>query len=470
LRILCLAPRSSYHQSQFIFCEPMGLSYVAAVAKRAGHEVRVIQQLTPKLPSDAWIVEEAKRFKPDVLAVSVLSDSFGISQEIVGRLLREMKPPVGFGGKHASINPNIVEWDKIDVAVLGEGEEVFLELLNAYDGTKASLQKVAGLSYCEGGEVRIAAPARRIQDLDSLPFPYREQLPMRRYRMVNIFAIPAFRQRMVSCVSSRGCVYDCLFCPTPRLSQRKWIARSVENVCDEIQHLLERYEPNYLLFHDEDVLLNRKRALELCETMVARGFPKRLKWGCETNIANIDDELLGMLVASGCVFLSFGIESGNAESLKLMRKRMDLDRVTETIKKIRKRMIQTNGNFIIGFPWETREMIMEGFETIKKMELDTAALNVLIPIRGSDLWDIAVRENLIVDNDYGSWHQKCAVMNTRHLSAADVDELYRKVNRRFYFRLGYVSRLTTLLLRRPSYLLGVVEIFIHSLVGRFRQF
>ncbi len=268
MKVLLLAPYSSYWKSQFIFCEPMGLSYIGSFAQSAGHEVRLIQQLTPSRPSNGAILETVRSFAPDVIGISVLSDSYSISKELVRQIRTVSKALIVFGGKHASINPDIVNDPEVDVAVVGEGEETFNEILDRYDGTLDSVKDIAGISYLDG-EVQCTEPRQRIQELDRLPFPMREGLPMDRYRMVNIFAIPASRQKMVSCVSSRGCVYNCLFCPTPRLSGRKWYSRSVGNIIEEIDQLDRQYRPNYLLFHDEDVLLSRKRSIELCNTMIS---------------------------------------------------------------------------------------------------------------------------------------------------------------------------------------------------------
>ena len=203
--------------------------------------------------------------------------------------------------------------------------------------------------------------------------------------------------------------------------------------------------------------------------MIAKGFPRKLKWGCETNISNIDDELLDILARSGNVFLSFGIESGSEESLERMRKKMDLAKVKESLIKVRRRLIQTNANIIIGFPWEDREKILKGFEVIKSMPVDTLAINILNPVQGTELWDMAVDEGLIVDSDFHNWHHKRAVMNTRHLEAAEVDRLYRLINKRYYFRIRYVLQLLWLALRRPVYCWSMIEIFLFSLRTRIKE-
>ena len=125
MKVLLIAPRSSYWQSQFVFCEPMGLSYVGAAAQEAGHEVRILQQLTSQNPPDEFIVETAGSFAPDVIGVSVLSDSYPISLDLVRRIRKVSSALVVYGGKHASIHPEIAADDEVDVAVIGEGEEPF---------------------------------------------------------------------------------------------------------------------------------------------------------------------------------------------------------------------------------------------------------------------------------------------------------------------------------------------------------
>ncbi|MDP8255071.1 MAG: radical SAM protein [Candidatus Alcyoniella australis] len=469
MKILLLAPRSSYWKSLFFFCEPMGLTYIASAARQAGHDVRLIQQLTTSDPSDDQIVRQVEEYQPDVIGLSVLSDSYAISLELVRRIRRVSRALIVYGGKHASINPEIAGDPGVAAVLVGEGEYAFCEILERYDGSIESIRDVQGLAYFDG-ELHSNGISARIENLDELPFPMRETLPMDRYRMVNLFGVPASLQRMASCVSSRGCVYNCLFCPTPMLSNRKWHARSVENVTAEIAQILDQYNSNFILFHDEDLLLDRKRAAALCEAMIDQGFQRRLKWGCETNISNIDDSLLELLAKSGCIFLSFGIESGDSETLEQMHKKVDLERAKETLVRVRKHKIQTNGNIIIGFPWEDRERIERSFATIKQMQLDTLAINVLVPIKRSELFEIAVNERLFVDRNYHNWTQKQAVMNTRHLSAAQVDELYRLLNRRFYFRPRFILRLLSSGVRKPINFLGMAEILVRSIWTRFRQF
>lgn len=469
MKILLISPCSSYWQSQFVLCEPMGLAYIGAAVREAGHEVRIVQQLTPDDPPDDSIVDLVRSFAPDIIGVSVLSDSYPISLDLVRRIRKVSQALVVYGGKHASIHPEIALEEEVDVVVAGEGEEAFCEILDRYDGTVGSLRTIGGLAF-DDGLLHYNGIRKRIEDLDSIPFPMRDGLPMGRYRMVNVFAVPASRQRHASCVGSRGCVFNCLFCPTPVLSLRRWITRSAESVIAEIEELVRRFNINYLLFHDEDVLLNRDKAFILCERMIEKGFSKRLKWGCETNISNMDEEFLDVLARSGCVFLSFGIESGLEESLKKIHKNVDLMRARDTMARARRRMIQTNANIIIGFPWENSERIMRGFNVLKTMQVDTLAINVLNPIKGTALWDIAMNEGLVVDPDYHNWHHKRAVLNTRHISADEVDRLYRLLNRRYYFRIRYILSLLLFGLRRPVCFWGMAEIFWYSVKGRLHQF
>ena len=273
MRVQLIHPPSNYDETDS-YLEPLGLAYVAAACRGAGHEVRVHDMVSLRFADVEGLLAEVERFRPEVVGFSTMTENHR-NGLVLARALRErLGATTVFGGWHVSGVPESAEDPAVDFVVRGEGEEAIVELLAHLDPTRTGLplEEIRGIAYARPGGGHERTPERpRIRDLDALPRPVRDGLARDRYRYAPLFDVPLSRMRTVSVQASRGCPYTCGFCQTPPLLGRAYVRRDPRAIVDEIEMLVEREGANTLFFRDEEFTLRPDWVLEICAELVRRG-------------------------------------------------------------------------------------------------------------------------------------------------------------------------------------------------------
>jgi len=293
------------------FCsqsESMSIGYVA----NTGYSNYLSNLQNSSIPVWSEIKSTILEFKPDVIGITTKSQNFK-SVCIVARLAKEINKDIVLivGGPHPSMaGSDIFKCADFDVSVIGEGEDVIVELLNTI-AARENFHDIRGIIYREDGQIIETAPREFIKDLDSLCFPHEsapevlkdyEHYPRTAFR--NIFTI-------------RGCPYNCLFCGSYKIWSRKSRFRSPENVVREIKHL-QNMGLRLVHFDDDTFGVSKKHIHDLCNAI--REHCPGLKWSSEIHVKLVDEQSISIMKASGCYSIQIGIESGNNEILKQMRK------------------------------------------------------------------------------------------------------------------------------------------------------
>ncbi|MBI4287973.1 MAG: radical SAM protein [Chloroflexi bacterium] len=333
---------------------PLGLAYVAAVLKRDGVDVSLLEANALGLGMDD-IEKEIKRQKPDLVGITGTTPLIARVEEIARRAKSADKGiKVVVGGPHATILPQeVLKSQNIDFCVRGEGEITALELVKALE-KGGDFGAILGLGFKSNGQIHLNDSRPLIKELDSLPFPARELLPMEKY----IFPLPTGAvARFTNLISSRGCPYLCTFCGQHNIWTRLVRFRSPKNVVDEIQAVKDKYGVAFVGFTDSNFPLNRKITMDICDEMAARGI--KIKWACGSRVDLVDQELLRKMHKAGCQQINFGVESGNAEILKGYKKGITIDQAKTAIKQAKKAGLKVYTYFMVGGPGETRETAEE---------------------------------------------------------------------------------------------------------------
>jgi anaerobic magnesium-protoporphyrin IX monomethyl ester cyclase len=239
-----------------------------------------------------------------------------------------------------------------------------------------------GLVWRRSGEI-VANPDRSfIADLDDLPNPHYQMLPLTRYRM------PLLRGPFAFVVTSRGCPAGCTYCikhvsygPTMRL-------RSPQKLMEEIKTLVSLGVTNVHMYADL-FTVNRNQVMELCERLLSENV--KIRWTCNSRVDFVDRDMLQMMARSGCHFIAWGIESSNAAILAHARKGVDPDRARQSLTWSREAGIRNWGYFIIGLPGETVETIKDTIAYSKQLPLDIALFHVAAPYPGTPFFDEVVK-------------------------------------------------------------------------------
>ena len=282
-----------------------------------------------------------------------------------------------------------------DAVVIGEGEETTHELLNAWQGG-ASLHDVTGLAFIDGqGNIVRNPPRPLLKAVDSLPFPARDAINLEAY-------IHTWREHhgrsAVSINTMRGCPYTCRWC-SRAVYGSSYRRRSPALVAEEIELIASHYNPDTLWFVDDVFTISPKWL---------RGFTKEVQernitmpYECITRADRLDEEMVDLLVKSGCYRVWIGAESGSQRIIDAMDRRVTVERVQEMILLCKKRGIETGTFIMIGYPGETEQDIIETIEHLKACQPDHYTITTAYPITGTPLFN-EVQERLTVQPEWSS--------------------------------------------------------------------
>jgi radical SAM superfamily enzyme YgiQ (UPF0313 family) len=356
---------------------PMGVLYIAAALERIGVAVDLRDYPAESyLALDPDDLVSALDDAAPVIGVSCMSDAlpfvlYSLQQLRAGH--PEKRIILGGPGPTGAAAELLEHFPSVDVVVIGEGEETAAEVVpHLIAGSDGELGQVKGIAFRSGDQVCVTGERARIRDLDRLPMPSYDCLPMSEYHFVNL-------------VLSRGCPFKCTFCDVAPMWQRRNRRRSVDSVVDELVFLHREYRLRNFEFADETFVLNRKHVLRFCERL--REERLDVEWACTGRIDLMNEELLEEMSASGCRGLFFGIESGSNHVLGQIRKEFTAEQAVEGIFTAQKYM-RVVASFIWGFPGESREDFLKTLFLILFLEQHgvDARLNRLSPFALTPLY------------------------------------------------------------------------------------
>lgn len=368
------------------FRPPLGLGYVAASAERAGHEVEILDALVVGIKEDRFRQILAER-RPDLVGISTYSptryECFRHARMVKDVLGPDC--PVVTGGPHVSAVPDdtLREVPEVDYVVRGEGEDTFPELLAALEAGGDTSQ-IASLSSRQNGEIWNAPDRPNIAVLDSLPFPGRHLLPIKRYRT----RMPSTQRRCTTLLTSRGCPARCTFCT------RDWLSRdtrfhSAERIVAELEELIERYGFRSFIFQDDTFTLNRRRIFSLCEEIRRRKW--KISWLATTRVDCVSLDLLKEMKASGCKVVTFGVESVNAETLKWLRKGFTYEKAKRGIQWAKEAGLIVRCSYLLGIGHETEDDVRHSIQMARQLNVHRMKANVGLSVYpGTPLYQMAI--------------------------------------------------------------------------------
>jgi len=321
------------------------------------------------------------------------------------------------------------------------------ELVNSLE-SESKLSHVKGITYRSGGKI-VSNPGRPlIENIDDIPFPAWHLLKMDSYFRLTARILTG--KNGFSMITSRGCPGRCKFCDTHIVWTRKYRARSPTNVVDEIEQLHDRYNIGFMVFVDDTFIVNKKRAIEICNQIIERGID--IKWECAGRVNLVNKEILAKMKEAGCNTIYYGIESGSQEVLDYINKGITLEQAKNAIKITKKAGIGTSAFFMIGFPSETEEDVKKTIEFNKRLPLDEHdTFSILTPFPGTELYKIMKDEGLLLNEEWDMYYNRRAdevlpPIRTRHLSSEELLRL-KKEGDQEVIELNRTNRLRYFLLR-----------------------
>ena len=363
--------------------EPLGLAYLAAVARNAGYEVEIIdapiQNHTPES-----IARKVRDEKIQLVGITMLTPMYSRVKTTVQSIKSESADTViVLGGAHPTALPEETLLDiENDIVVIGEGENTFVELLQTVDkGT--DLPKVKGICYREAGRANRTEHREFEKNLDKFPVPARDLLPMDKYFMTATRIKGSGYCGTV--IAARGCPFKCAYCSHP--FGRTFRAHSPERIITEIEELVSKYNANEINIEADTLTIKKSFILLLCDALIKSGLSKRISWTCESRADVLDEEMLRRMKEAGCWQVSVGVESGVDRLLKEIDKGETTAQIEEKIGLIHKVGITARNFFMLGLPTETHLDSLKTIEFAKKLNSDWAQFTVITPYPGTPLFE-----------------------------------------------------------------------------------
>ena len=355
---------------------PLGLGYIAAYLKQQGISVKIVdctflnqkQALTKIIDS-----------KPKIIGIQVMYSMRKKSLELA-RLLKDHCELLVAGGALPTTQPEVFLSD-FDVAVLGEGEQTMLEIINQFENG-GDFSEIKGIAYKNKntGQIIRTSPRGLVVDIDVLPPPSRGLFDNYSYKK---YYSGRFGYKTTAIMTSRGCPFTCDFCSKPVFGN-ELRSRSATKVVDEIEEAIS-FGYDRIWFADDCFTLNHERLIGICDEILKRGL--RIGWECLSRVDTLDSETACKMKQAGCVRMFFGIESGNDSILKIMKKQITIKQAYNATQICKDKGIKAGAFFMLGYPGENEKTIMETVNFASSLPLDYLSFTLPYPIPGTPLFE-----------------------------------------------------------------------------------
>lgn len=352
--------------------------------------------------SDEKIIQIIREHNPKIIGLGCMYSRHYIDVITLARLIKKINPMIKviLGGNHATaFSETVLKEPSIDFVVRGEGEITFYELCCQILSGDNDFQKIKGISYRDANADVIKTNNRElIKNLDELPVDY-TTVDVKSYAHLSFTQPFHMRYPSLGIITSRGCPGDCIYCTVKTVWGRTWRPKSAKATVDELELLYRDYGIREFSLLDDSVSLDKKRWLDICDQIIKRKL--HIRWTTPNGIAHwtLDKTILKTMKNAGCYRITFGIESGNPQTRKFLGKPFPLAQAKEMIQYANSIGMWTISTNILGFPYETKNAMMDTIRFAKQSGTDFATFFLLAPHVTSDVYAYFKKEGLL-DFDY----------------------------------------------------------------------
>jgi len=418
---------------------PIGLCYLAGMLEKHGYSVTILDgQVVSDI--DKKLEELLKNNNFQAIGFSSTSPAISNTKRLTA-LAKRIKPktPVFLGGAHPTVlGPKILEeLTDVDVAVLGEGENTILELMEYVKG-RMRLDNISGIAFRKQGKIITTKPREFIADLDIIPFPAFHLVDILKYTPPpGLF----FKKPTVGVASARGCPYSCNYCADSLLWHRKCRMHSANYVADMMELLAKKYGVKEIRFFDDTFTINRERVVDICNKLLEKNL--NLLWRCALRADRVDYELLKLMKKAGLCSISYGIESGSEEILKKMNRQITIDQIRQAVKWSKSLGIETKGFFMLNYPGDTIKTTEETIALSRELDLDFVGFNLTVPFLGTQVREEVLKNCQIEPKYWDNWDKPIGnqiYFYQKDLPPEYLKKAYLKAIRGFHLRPKMILR------------------------------
>lgn len=414
-----LIPKDSMKYFPF----PWRIAFCTSVLKKHGYDVRMIDGIAEELTRDEF-VSRFRDIDPDLVVWETTAASFEHDIETMNEL-KKVKPNVLVAASGYFATPMYKKCldAGYDYVVVGEADYSVLDLVRYLNGELKTFPK----GVATRGQKLVPRPI--IENLDELPWPERDDLPMEKYND------PKLSGFNVVLISSRGCIWGCSFCYVPAMYGKvNYRTRSPKDVVDEMEFLLNKYDINELYLDDDNFGVNKEHVAGICNEIIKRGL--KFNWNCMCD-AKISYETLSLMRDAGCSGITIGGESADDDVLKHMEgkpiTRKDIEDFVENCKELG---IRSHITWVLGMPYSTKESDMETVRFAIDLPSDSLQFTICTPQPGTKMYEWCEKNNYLTTTDWEDFlaSDKC-VIDQPGYSHEEVEEVHGLAGKLWYRKM-----------------------------------
>lgn len=442
-RYLLINPARNYIRGceRKVCTQPLGLSYVAAALRAAGYQVAILDATVEGYDNESparngfiryglspeEIRKRIKAYAPDVVGVGAVQSLQLYEAYEVFDIVKALDPEIVtlFGGAHASaMYEKEAAQPNIDFVVVGEGELTIVTLAKRLEEGPVT-GDVPGVAYMDGDRLR-NAPGQRLRNLDELPFPAYDLLPMDKYHLPGASPSSFSSGRVAIMQTSRGCPHNCRHCPKNVVFGHTYRRRSINHVIAEVLHFVNSFDINEIHIEDSNFTIDRKRVLDFCARIQALKLDLKfsLPHGIEVN--TLDRELLQTMFDTGFNVLHLSIESVNDAVLKTQDKSLVPDKIRNVIVTAKDIGYLVTGYFMLGFPDERMSDMRQTVDFAKALPIDKVNFFIYTPLPGTPIYEECLASGLLKEGfDITHLRYGWANIDTKHFTHQDLQNMRR---------------------------------------------
>jgi len=392
----------------------LGLLFLAGLLEKNGISVEILDADARRMTIDEIIkyIQDLK-VSPKYIGISATTITINPTIDMCSAIKKVLPDVVTIlGGPHPSLMPDeVLKSEAVDYVIRGEGENTLFELI-----TGQLIDTIEGLSFKKDGKIIHNSPRKLIKNLDEFPMPAYHMVKMEDYRpgVGNYLRLP-----FMAMITSKGCTGKCTFCATHLFGKRiRFI--SPERVVREIKFLVSKMGIKEILFYDDVFTVWKKRTLKLCKMIIDERLD--ITWSCLARADQVDREILELMKAAGCHSINFGVESGDAEILKNIKKEIDFDIIRNTVELCKEIGIHQRLCFMYGNPGETVETMEKTFQFAKELDPTHALFNITTPYPGSEMYDWADKNNYLLTKDWNKYSVSEPILKLPTVKIEEIEE------------------------------------------------
>lgn len=422
------------------------LGYAASVLRNRGYSVFLKDYQTEKT-SYEQIEQDIKSFAPDILLISTTNATIPVDIEFIDWVKEIhsceciLKGAIFFDIPQELLDS--LDLQNINYLIGGEIDTVIGDLADCICHNKKDINEIPAIIHRKDGRFVKNSFSAWCTDLDSIPFPARDLMNN------SLYVRPDTQKPMATIQVARGCPASCIYCLTPIISGKAVRKRSIENIFAEIEDCYYNHNIKNFFFKADTFTIDAQWAEALCDKIINSELYGKIEFTANSRVKPLSEGLLKKLKLAGCFMLAVGFESGSDNTLSKIKKGATVKDNLKAAKLIKKANLPIFGFFMIGFPWETEEDILNTLEFIFKIDPDFIEVHIAMPYLGTELYSICAEYNTINSEAWGNDYFSPNTTGTQTVPIERIQKLRKKYLLKFYLRPQYLFKKMTSCVHNP---------------------